>query len=280
MKNIPFLGVILISLTLVCCGMKAEFTAPPIATFTSPFPKRNVNLASVLGTDLKLRSDGDTPHLTITSSKGVNVIVESITLDTIFCGRVSRFRDLYFFTTQINDSSYWLYAVKISGNLVYGIRSGWTQMYAVDDYVMQGKYPQIVEYFKPDTSIIRLRPDKRALRKMFNSILTTESPDTILNADQVLFASADTVESIAEPAPEFESNLKVYPNPATSFIDLELTQPGYSSFVLSDLNGETHLHGKLESGHTRIDVSHEKAGLYLLSIKGEGYEKQLRIVKQ
>jgi hypothetical protein len=153
-------------------------------------------------------------------------------------------------------------------------------MYAVDDYVIQGKYPQIVEYFKPDTSIIRLRPDKRALRKMFNSILTTESPDTILNADQVLFASADTVESIAEPAPEFESNLKVYPNPATSFIDLELTQPGYSSFVLSDLNGETHLHGKLESGHTRIDVSHEKAGLYLLSIKGEGYEKQLRIVKQ
>jgi hypothetical protein len=164
MRTFINLIILTISFALISCDGKEQIK--PISTFDSPFPKRNIDLKKILGDQLTIRNEWDTLILNITSSKKNNLIINSITGDTIFFGTVSKFRGLYYFTQQLNDSSYWIHAVKISDNLIYGFNEAWTQTLLIDQAIKNGTNKKLVKYINSDSTFIRLYSNIRRAKKI------------------------------------------------------------------------------------------------------------------
>lgn len=218
-----------------------------------------------------VKSSGDTLTLKITSTKNDNLIINNKTGDTIFFGSVCKYRDLYYFNEKLNDSSYYISAVKIKGNLLYGLKNSWLQFYAVDDEIIKGNNKKLIKYINHDTTVIRLHPDKRELRNLFTSIINNVAPDTILNFDNSNFNVADKIESLTETEQDENGNvLKVYPNPATDFITIELKYKSKSTFQLADFNGKIVMQGQLNDLVNKIDIGTHPTGIYLLTVNDLG----------
>ena len=71
----------------------------------------------------------------------------------------------------------------------------------------------------------------------------------------------------ARPLPQ---GWKVYPNPASDWLILELPGNVGGNFTLYDLTGRTKASGALFGGKTRIDTGGLKAGFYILDIRSGG----------
>ena len=249
---------------------EATTDPPPVSTFDSPFPKNNKRLSNILGDSLMLKSFGDTLMLKITSTKNDNLIINSKTGDTLFFGSVCKYRDLYYFNEKLNDSSYYISAVKIKGDLIYGLNNSWLQFLEVDDEIIKGNNKKLIKYINHDTTVIRLHPDKKELRNLFTSIMNDVEPDTILSYAKTDFNAFEKTESVTELEQDTNGNvLKVYPNPATDFITIELKQKNKSSFQLTDGNGRTVLQGQLNEMVNKIDIGNQPSGIYFLTVNTE-----------
>src|SRR5687768_15437948 len=90
----------LASLLLVACD-----SSTPEITFESAFPKPHKDLTAVLGTEFQLRNGPDTLHYRLSTSRQAAVITEAGSGDTVFIGKISRFRGVYYFSRVVNDSS-------------------------------------------------------------------------------------------------------------------------------------------------------------------------------
>ena len=256
MKTLLNIIILTIIFALTSCGGNLN---EPNITFDSQFPKRNKNLANILGDELKIKSGEDTLIYKITSSKNNNLIINSKTRDTVFFGTVSKFRGLYYFNEQLNDSSYWIYAVKISDNLIYGLK-----------------------YINSDTSVIRLHPYKRELKKLFSSIISNFLPDTILNYQETYSKIQDATSTLTVIDPEdFNYISKAYPNPTKDILNIELQQKSKSTFQLTDLSGKIVLQGQLNEIINKIDISKQQIGVYALTIvnTAEKEKETIKIIK-
>lgn len=69
---------------------------------------------------------------------------------------------------------------------------------------------------------------------------------------------------------------RIYPQPATDYLQLELAQP--VNYQLRNLLGQSLRQGQLEAGTTQIDVRDLSPGLYLLQLQHGGREQLLKVV--
>lgn len=273
MKIVKFTLIVSILAVAFSCK-KAEATVEeiPISTFEAPFPKNNKQLSKIFGSLLLIKNNSDTIFLKITSTKNDNLITDSKTGDTIFFGKVCKFREFYYFNHKVNDTSYYISAFKIKGNLIYGLNR-WAQYFDVDENIKKGNGIELVKSINSDTSSIRLKPNKREIKKLFALIMSETLPDTILNSKTDLNEIAKRESSLEKETDEVENKIKVYPNPATDFINIEISQK--SSYQLIDVNGKIVLQGKLGELENRIEISDKQAGIYFLNIAGlQKREKQ------
>lgn len=242
-----------------------EAPISPISTFDSPFPKNNKKLSNILGSVLTLKTEYGTSVYKIISTKKDNLIINE-TGDTIFFGSVCKYRDFYFLNEKLSDTAYYISAIKIKGNLIYGLNNSLQQFIEVDNNIIKGNNKKLVKYTAKDTSMIRLHPDKKELRNLFTTIISTVIPDTILNFNKTYYETLEKKELISELEQDENNNIKVYPNPTTDFINVELKQKSKSSFQISDINGRTILQGKLNELINKIELNNQRAGIYLLTI--------------
>ena len=154
------INFVLLIFLFASCTQKDDYFIR--TTFDGPFPKRNIDLSQILGDSLIIKSGVDTIFLNISSSKNYNLIKSSTNGDTIFHGRVSKFRGMYYFSQQIDDTSYYIYAVRLKDNLIFGLNTAWEQTLFIESAVDKGQYQNIVKYLS--NYIIRLHSDKKALR--------------------------------------------------------------------------------------------------------------------
>lgn len=277
------LNTIILTCIIVLASCDDAKTLKPLSTFDAPFPKRNKNLSMILGDYVTIKTaTDDTLTLKITSNQNNNLIINSESGDTVFFGTVSKFRGLYYFSEQVNDSSYWIYAVKISDNLIYGLTTKWVQLFFVDDAIKNGSNKKLVKYISADTSMIRLYSDKRELKKLFSSIIDQIQPDTIINfqnTDPVTEGPTSIVEAI-DPE-DFNYFFKAYPNPTSGIITIELQQKSKPVYQLSDLNGNIVFEGRFENFSNQIDLSSQKPGMYSLTlINANGKQQEsIKIMK-
>ncbi len=250
------------------------------STFDAPFPKRNRNLAKILGDTLQIEGRCYPLTFKISSTRKSNFIIDIETGDTIFKGTVCKFRELYYFSELINDSSYRIFALKVTDSLIYGLQN-YFQYAQIDSAIEQGKYTKLVKFIDKQKNIIRLHPDKRELRKLYTSILANTKPFEIIRASDNFKAS--DVEDVSAPieADDFEILARVYPNPATDMVNVELQQKGISTpYYLSDLSGKVLMEGALQEILNPIDISHLANGIYILTVVTPEKQKEtVRIIK-
>ncbi|MFA9213738.1 MAG: T9SS type A sorting domain-containing protein [Candidatus Methylacidiphilales bacterium] len=248
-----------------------------ISTFDVPFPKRNKNLAKILGDTLQLEGRCFPLTFKILSNRKSNLIININTGDTLFKGTVCKYRDLYYFSEQLNDTSFRIFALKITDSLIYGFQN-YFQYVQIDSLVAQGKFPQVVKHIDKDKKVIRLHPDKKELRKLFTPILANTKPFEIIGAKSNI--KANDLDEVSAPieTDDLEVIAKVYPNPAVDELNIELHQKNTATeFYLSDLNAKVMLKGELSEIVNKINISHLPNGIYTLTVLSSS--KQTETVK-
>ncbi|MFC7000045.1 T9SS type A sorting domain-containing protein [Rufibacter roseus] len=279
-RSHPFLFMLAIIFVFSSCD--GQLTSIDRVSFDNFFPKPNKDLSKIIGNTLLLKSGSDTIYLSISSDKDINLITETLSGDTVFYGKVNKFRGLYYFSQAVNDTSYLIHAVKISDNLIYGLTSVFQQTALIDDEIRKGKFPKLVKYIPTDSSIFMLRTDKREMRKLYSSIIGTIKPDTVLQDQQKGGVELDAVaakEQIMD-AEESELFFKVYPNPVSDFVNVMLQEQNIN-YQLIDLNGKTMATGILSKQTNRISTATLTNGIYILNLTGAGgkTKESVRIVK-
>lgn len=271
----PFFWLIIL---FSSCGDGAEYF--PKTTFDSPFPKHNRDLTTILGDKLAIRSGTDTLVLTISAFKNYNLITNSKTGDTLFNGTVCKYRGLYYFSQRFNDTSFFIYAVKLTDNLIYGLNTAWEQTILLERAIESGQHQKIVTYRSADK--IRLHPDKRELKNIFSVIIDSIVPDTILQFQEIAPALADTSKVVDKIDPDdFAFISKVYPNPTTDFVTIELQQKAKITYQVTDLNGKTVLQGQFTDTKNKIDLSGQSEGIFYLTLidADDNQKETIKIIK-
>lgn len=252
----------------------------PLSTFKGPFPKRNINLANLIGDKIRLKRGGDTLELSIVSRKGVNFVIDNSSLDTIFFGRVSKFRGMYYLSQPVDDSGYWMSAVKISDHTISGLTNPWAQRHLVDEMILKGEHPGIVYHIDPDTTSIQLKADKDLIKKLFGEIIVHVSPDTILSADERPLLSSYVQTDEARPR-EVEARVNIYPNPVKTVLTIDISETRPATYSLRDLEGKLLMLGSLTDSRSMLDLSSLPPAEYIFIIQvGNSKQEQIRILKQ
>jgi hypothetical protein len=252
----------------------------PKSSFDSSFPKRNRKLIYDFGDKLQIKNGSDTLTFNITSTKKFNLITNPNTGDTLFYGKVCMYRGLYYFNQQLNDSSYWIYAVKVTDKLIYGLNTSWTQTFLIDKEIQRGKYQKLVKYISSD--IIRLHPDKKELQNLFSVMIDSIQPDTLLGFQENVPLEIDTAVNQTQIEPEdFEFFLKAYPNPTKNYIKIELQQEKIISYYITNLQGQKVLQGQLTDNIDKIDLRNQPVGIYLLTLVSptDNHIETIKIIK-
>lgn len=236
-------------------------------TFDAPFPKHNIKLSRVLGDTLQIVGRcGWWNILTykIISTRKSNQIINIETGETVFKGRVCRYRGLYYFNEQVNDTSFRIFALKITDSLIYGLQN-YFQYHQMDSAIESGAHSKLVKYVDKNKNVIRLHPDKKELRKLFTPIIANTEPFIVIPTKSSITLTEDSAAPIATE--DFETLSKVYPNPTTEILNVDLQQKNVASpYYLSDINGKVVLKGEFYEISNKLDLSHLSNGVYALTV--------------
>ena len=252
--------------------------------FDSPFPKQNKKLTNILGNQLILKRKYDTLYLKISSDKNFNCVINSKTGDTTFYGTVCKFRGLYYFSEKTYDDLYYINAVKISDGLIYGFGEGWYQMQDLAHEIQRGEYRKLVSFINSDSvrDEIRLHPDKHEMKLYYSSRISQTIPDTILIVKNNSLRTVDTSNMMTYVDPEENVILsRVYPNPTTDIINIELQQKDNVSFQLTNINGKTIQQGQFSKTSNQLDIKNQPTGIYILTLLNatDNQKENIKIIK-
>lgn len=264
---------------MTACDGSTELAFPwPKSSFDAPFPKRNKRLTEVLGKQLLIGKGNDTLDLRIRSTNQDNLITQAETGDTVFYGKVCQFRGLYYFSQALSDTFYWIYAVKITDQLIYGLNTSWEQTLLIDQVIEQGTYPRLVKWMNPEN--IRLHPHKKEMKSMLSDILKQIPPDTILTItrEEQAHQSQDTTPFDPD---EYELITKLYPNPVQDFCHVELGDQPNLHYFLSDGQGNTVAQGQFRDKKNHMDLRKLNRGLYVLTLHSvvDQHKEIIKIMK-
>ena len=267
--------------------------------FDHPFQNRAKNLTWVLGDEFSLKREKDTLNYTVSFNKEsrVNMIINKVNNDTIFEGKVCKYKQLYYFNQQISDTSYWIYAVKIENNLIRGLATGWSQMFHWDQHFdtiftrhlkndslnnSNKPWPNVQpEYLDSVLKRIKITPKKKVLRPFYESIVKKLPVDTIIdfklseeeesNEVDTIFSTSDTQDYNLERIDLTNKKIinQIYPNPAVNLVNISLHSEELYNYEFIDLKGKIVMNGKLSNKENKISLTERSNGIYFIRIFSE-----------
>jgi hypothetical protein len=252
-----------------------------MSRYDGPFPKRNIDLTDDFGTELLLKNGNDTVALSLSGGEGFNLITEKKTGDTLFYGIVSKFRGLYYFSQRINDSSWWINAVRKEDNLVWGLGGGYEQMWAMDSLAIGGGLKNLITDMDTFRKYIRLHTEKKIMKRLYRELLANTKADTILSSDVSMYTN-ESVAKTADDSDDYEIAKNVYPNPTTGMVNVELEDTEGLQYQVTGVNGKVVSQGEIRQLSAKIDLSNQQDGVYLLLlINGKEQQKEtIKILKK
>lgn len=143
----------------------------PSATFDAFRIARPQNLERHLGSRLQLLSATDTLDLRIHFDAATqrNVVTYTATGDTLLEATALRYRRLFYLVQEQPKAGCWVHAIRIRGNEVQGLASGWEQMSDLSQAIKHGRFPELVRYRNLINDSTRVRFDARQLREFYAS---------------------------------------------------------------------------------------------------------------
>ncbi len=229
-----------------------------------------------MGDSIRIKTDCNYEVLLrVYSKRGENIIVNDFLGDTIFKGKVSKYRGLYYFSQQINDTSYRIFAVKFNDSLIYGLRN-YLEYFEIEKAVKAGGYSSLVKYYDKRNNVMRLHPNKKEMKKLYSSFIDSIKPNEIVRQKEKITETKDDISENKIEPDDYEVVKDVFPNPVKDFLTLE-TQPECvkAQFILTDLNGKILLHGTLINGTNKISINNFASGMYLLSVTSDNNQKEI-----
>ena len=261
--------------------------------YINSFPKRTKNLTFKLGKEFSIKHNNDTLNFSVLFQKEnrFNYIINVKTKDTIFSGTVNKYKGLYFFNEQLNDSTYWIYAVKIKNGSIKGLGTGWYQMIYLEGEITKalnkengynGELESLIEKVNKDTTLIYLIPKKKILRAYYATIIDSFPSDTIISGfnieyrNELLKTTHYVIDTTLKEGPKSKIIKNLYPNPADEYIILEVDKPNEDIFTIVDINGKIFLTGKIFKRKMKIDVSAFPSGTYFIRLDKENGKNETR----
>jgi len=115
-----------------------------------------------------------------------NCIVRQDTRDTVFSGIINKYRGLYYFNKELNDTTFWIYTVKIDETTITGLGNGWLQMLYLNNEVINvvkenSDLKKLIKYKNSGNRKIRLIPDKKILSNFYHTIIDSMLCAVIMN---------------------------------------------------------------------------------------------------
>lgn len=277
MKQLLFF---LLTAVILASACDDPHTYVPACRYDAPFPKQNKQLTAVLGEQLSIRHRNQTLTFDVFSDEASNTIIRHSTGDTLFHGTVSKFRNLYFFSSLRPDGSYWIHAVQKKGKLLYGLTEAWEQMWRLQGITEPGNpFYKLLSNANADGSEIVLHPQKQLMKQLYTGLLNDDVPDTIVSMQEQVIAYNDPAKSVVKDDPEeLELLARVYPNPTTDVLHVDLQQDG-ATFQLMTVDGHALQQGQLQARSNTIDLRQYAEGMYLLRLSNGVQSETVRIMK-
>lgn len=259
-------------------AFEASLKSNLINTFDASFPKRNRNLTRILGDTLNIYGKCISESYLIYSNRKTNYIVHFG--DTIFKGTVCKYRGLYYFNEKLGNSSYRIFALKITDSLIYGLQN-YLQYHLTDSIIKSGEYPKLVKFINEKKDVIKLHPDKKEARKLFSDIIDNTEPFVIIRSEKKLkINDPEKMDDPLEPD-DYEIFAKIYPNPVSDVLNVDLQQQNAAnSYYISNLTGKVLEQGQFQELSKQIDVSNLTNGVYNLTVISSNQQKEtVKLIK-
>ena len=77
-----------------------------------------------------------------------------------------------------------------------------------------------------------------------------------------------------------ETNLKVYPNPASEYLVIEGIGLKKLSFIIYNIVGQAVITGNLDNNYSKINISSLNSGIYFIKLKIEDKTKTIKFIKR
>ena len=287
--------IILITvIILISCDENRELMPISMkATFETSFPKHEKNMIYKLGKEFSLKNNNDTVNFKVFFDKKnrFNYIINKKTNDTVFSGIVNKYRGLYYFNKQINDTTYWIYAVKIENGTITGLGTEWFQMIYLNEQLDNVLYKKQVENedlklmiktINKDTSIIKLIPQKKIMRTIYQSMIDSLPLDTIVdgfdyeNYEELSGIKNYEIDTTLKETSKNGIIINLYPNPANEYIILEVDKANENIFSIFNIYRQIVMSGKIIEKKMKIDVSELSSGTYFISLDKEDGNREIR----
>lgn len=157
------------------------------------------------------------------------------------------------------------------------------QILGTDDYLMQAAdstyWPANVQY-DPENDGILLKSLgvnehwNNSTDKKYSRNLNSGNGIELIFIDQKnIQTGSNKISNNTEP------EVKVYPNPFHSFVNIELKSDSRNElFTIYSLDGEVHFTGRYQSGLQQVNLSHLSPGVYFLKIDEKG--NSIKLIKR
>ena len=292
MKNAFLLA--LIALLFNCCTNSNNFIEY-CPQYSAPFPKRSINLSKQLGDSaiieiaiptertsdtindekiVKQKFEFDTLNLLIGYDKKTKntLIYNWQSEDTIFHGKVSKYKGYYYLSEQKADSLFWIGAMQIDFDSITGLGFIQEQMCALDNLFLFNSQHNLISKYDSTKGLYLLKSDKRIIHEVYPELLAQFPKGRILSNKYEY--SNHTWEEIEKSIDQTKNtNLyknqvieSIFPNPASDDITIDFIEPGEHITDLVDNSGRSKIQFNTQLPSLSIPIQHYPKGLYILRV--------------
>jgi hypothetical protein len=277
-KNI--LTIALVTLLLFGCG---EYE--PNVAFEEPIKGQTINLSNRVGDSFQIIRDNDTIRYSLYFDKSTNFnYLVKPNNDTVFIGTVTKRKELFLLSRLLKSGKFAIHALKFTDSTVTGLETEWLQSIIINKELANGKYTNLIT----DTvGITTINAKKKDGKEIFRDVIKQLEAEKLIVPKAVLLTDHYeedylNIDSDIHPISKAGLIKKVYPNPFTDNITVELTKKAPYVFIVNDLNGKRIKTSKLNTDKIKIDLPNLKPGFYTLNIVNIDFElvDKIKLVKK
>lgn len=278
MKNI--LTLTFIATILLGCG---EFE--PNVDFAEPIKGRTINLSNKVGDSFQILRENDTINYSLYFEKSTeyNYLLKSNT-DTVFIGTVTKRNELFLLNRPLKNGKFAIHALKFTDSTVTGLETEWLQSNIINNRLDSGNYSNLII----DTvGVNTVQAKKKDGKEIFRFVIEQLEPEKLIPYNPDYLADDyenDTLISKSDNQTITETVLikKVYPNPFTDNITVELSEKAPYVFKVFDVNGKHIKTSKLNTANMKMELPNLKSGYYILQILAPNTEilDEIKLVKK
>ena len=255
-------------LTVGCQPEETFLTWPPSVYFEPYAVRHPLNLTRVLGEKVQLVSIQDTlaMHIVYEPTTGLNLLTNAANGDTLQRVWVTHYRRLYYFTWPINDTCYWVHAVRIRRGQVQGITDPYEQMKQLEHAIRTGRFPEILRHQDSIKGTMRLQFNRNVLRRFYAATLDSLPVYHIASYLPKPDSPPPPVAAQLPPTTTAPLLRNLYPNPATDVVHVTLASSSPCKLSVFDMAGRLMLATPAIPAVSILDVHQLPAGRYVVRI--------------